>query len=97
VKVSSRELAMLRFASFTLAASGIRGSQFAKCAGGGSEEMQTRSLRAHTPSNNLRRIPQLQAYIASLLGRRTLGKLARSSLENDRRNGCRNALEMVVL
>jgi hypothetical protein len=53
-------------------------------------------LGAHTPEKNPPLISQRQAYIAySLL--MNIGSSALLGLENDIRNGCRNAWETVVL
>jgi hypothetical protein len=53
--------------------------------------------RSRHPAKNPLSVSGMLAYIAYLLGRRILGKLARSGAENDSCNGCRNALETVVL
>jgi len=65
--------------------------------GGESPKLAVVVLGVHTTSKNPHPISDVQAYIAYLHGRRTVENLARSGLENDRRNGCRNASETVVL
>jgi hypothetical protein len=59
--------------------------------GGGSQEWEVALLGVHTPSKNPRPVSCVQAYIAYLLGRWILCKLAPSGLGYEPRNACLDA------